>query len=241
MILNIAFYRFVPLSDLPELRATLKSAASELGLKGSILLAPEGINGFLAGAEASVRRYVGFLENHPALASENHGPLDIKESWSEAQPFARLKVKLKREIITMGYPAIQPALSTGERLAPETLKEWLDDGKPVLLVDTRNDYELKEGGFQGAMDLKMKSFRDFPNRLDQIKAEAQGRPVVMFCTGGIRCEKATAIAADQGIPNVYQLEGGILRYFEKVGQSHYDGRCFVFDERVALDAELKAL
>ena len=235
--LNVSFYRFLDISDQerPIWRASLKERALKHGLKGTILLAPEGINGFLSGAPDELRAFLEELRSsYPGLEG-----LDAKESFSSDQPFRRMLVKLKKEIITMGVPMIRPKEHTGPRVEPETLKEWLDSGEEVVLVDTRNDYEYKLGSFKDAKLLDLKSFRQFPERLKEHASEWKNKRVVMFCTGGIRCEKATALAEDYGFKNVWQLEGGILRYFEKVGGAHWNGECFVFDHRVALDPELK--
>jgi UPF0176 protein len=235
--LNVSFYRFLDISDQerPLWRASIKERALKLGLKGTILLAPEGINGFLSGSPEELRVFLEELRrDYAGLAG-----LDVKESYSSEQPFRRMLVKLKKEIITMGVSMIRPKEHTGPRVEPETLKKWLDAGEEVVLVDTRNDYEYKLGSFKDARLLDLKSFRQFPDQLKAHTAEWKDKRVVMFCTGGIRCEKATALAEDYGFKNVWQLEGGILRYFEKVGGAHWNGECFVFDHRVALDPELK--
>lgn len=234
MVNNIAFYQFVPLENLPGLRQTLRSLTRELGLKGTILLAPEGINGFLAGPQPAIGRFWATL-----TAMSPFQKLTCKQSISAAAPFARMLVKLKKEIIPMGSPDIQPNRETGPRVEPEDLCRWLDEGREVILIDTRNDYELAQGTFQGAVDLKIRKFREFGDALARLPSEIKKKPVVMFCTGGIRCEKATAYAMKHGFENVFQLEGGILKYFEKCGNKHYDGDCFVFDERVALNSDLQ--
>lgn len=238
--LNIAFYRFTAITDIDSMRTQMRALTSSLDLRGTIILAPEGINGFLAGTEPAIRNFQEQLQQNPAFDS-SFSKMDFKESWSDQIPFGKLKIKKKKEIIPLGLENLDPTTKTGPRLEPETLKRWLDEGKEVLLVDTRNDYELAEGTFAGAMDLGLKTFREFPKALERVREEAKGRPVVMFCTGGIRCEKATAVAMNAGLTDVYQLEGGILRYFEKVGQSHYNGTCYVFDDRDRLDSDLRPL
>ncbi|MBY0470465.1 sulfurtransferase [bacterium] len=232
---NIAFYKFVELTQLPEIRAELKAQAKALEVSGTIILAPEGINGFLAGPTKQVDEMTALLRSRPEFQD-----LEFKQSFSDHTPFQRLKVKLKKEIIPFGKPEIRPQLSTGDRLDPLELKRWLDEDRPVWIVDTRNDYEVKHGTFKNAVDLGLKTFRDFPEKWKEVAPRLRDRPVVMFCTGGIRCEKATAFAAQAGLHEVYQLEGGILKYFEKCNDAHYNGDCFVFDERVALDPDLKA-
>jgi UPF0176 protein len=232
-ILNAAFYRFAPWPGFREAKAPLSAACRELGLRGTILLAPEGINGSICGDEAGVRELVALIRRMPQFKD-----LEAKESWSETPSFKRMKLRLKREIIAMGGVEVDPLQATGARLAPEELRQWLDEGKEVLLVDTRNRFEVAAGTFSGALDLGLDHFHDFPARLDQVRERLGGRPVVMFCTGGIRCEKATALALERGLEDVYQLEGGILRYFERCGGRHFEGECFVFDERERLDPTL---
>jgi predicted sulfurtransferase len=236
-ILNVAFYRFAKLENLAKTRETLLAEAEALELKGTILLSPEGLNGFLAGKEASIESFLARLQKIPGLED-----LIVKRSWTEQIPFEFLLIKLKKEIIAFGVDGVEPEKFTAPRLEPQELKRWLDEGRPVKLVDTRNGYEMALGAFKGALDLKLSTFREFPEKW-RIAAQScdPGTPVVMYCTGGIRCEKATALAVQQGFPGpVYQLEGGILRYFEECGGAHYQGGCFVFDDRVSLDPNLKA-
>jgi UPF0176 protein len=234
-ILNVSFYRFVELRNLEDLRDRLKSRALESGLKGSILLSEEGINGFLAGPTAALRPYLDWLFALPPFRG-----METKESYSSEVPFSRMLVKIKKEIISMGRPEISPAKVTGKRITPTELKSWYDTKKDFVIVDTRNDYEVAEGTFKNAVHYDIETFRQFPERLEKEAAALQDKTVVMFCTGGIRCEKATALAMDLGIEDVYQLEGGILKYFEEVGSAHYRGECFVFDHRTNIDAGLEA-
>ena len=236
-VLNIAFYRFVTLRDLAEWRTWFRELAARLGLKGTILLSEEGINAFLAGSEAEVRGFLCVISER-----EEFRGLPVKESWTETLPFNRMFVKLKKEIISMGRPEVRPSEKTAQRLLPAELKQWLDEGRPVTLLDTRNDYEIRLGAFKGAMSLGMTHFRQFPERLGSLISHSipalDEAPVVMYCTGGIRCEKAGALALDLGLKDVYQLEGGILRYFEECGEGHFQGECFVFDHRVAVGPDL---
>ncbi|MCM0605764.1 MAG: sulfurtransferase [Xanthomonadaceae bacterium] len=232
--LNISTYRFVELTDLVAKRVLFKSKAVELGIKGSILLSLEGINLFLAGSETVIDQYLEFLAQYPELRN-----LEPKRSFSKDQPFRRMLVKIKKEIISMGKPEVIPSRMTGKRVMPKELKSWYDEKKPIVVIDTRNDYEINLGTFKNAVDFSIKTFRQFPEKLEQVKKDLKDKTVVMFCTGGIRCEKATALAQQYGIEDVYQLEGGILKYFEEVGSEHYNGECFVFDQRVSLDPELK--
>lgn len=233
-IVNIAFYRFVQLKDYVERRAIFKQKCQEWGLKGTILLSPEGINGFLAGERLGVDCLKAFLDADPVLSS-----LEFKETFSDEIPFEKLFIKLKKEIIPIGDPSIQPELETAPRISPQELKKWLDENKEINLIDTRNNYEVEEGTFKSAITFDMRHFRKFPEKLKSIPEIDKKRPTVMFCTGGIRCEKATVVAMRQGFDEVYQLDGGILKYFKECGGVHYDGKCFVFDERGALDSDLK--
>ena len=237
-ILNIAAYKFVPIDDAAELREALRAQTHALALKGTILLAPEGINLFLAGEADDVRGFVAELR-----ADARFETLETKESWSAAQPFRRLLVKVKREIIRMDHPAINPAAGRAPGVKPTTLKRWLDQGhddagKPIVLLDTRNAFEVDHGTFEGAIDWRIAKFTEFPPALIAHRDELAGKTVVSFCTGGIRCEKAAILMREAGVEDVLQLEGGILKYFEEAGGKHFDGHCFVFDERESVDAAL---
>ncbi|PPE73355.1 sulfurtransferase [Solimonas fluminis] len=237
-ILNIAAYKFVSLDDREALRETLLARAGEGGLRGTILLAPEGINLFLAGAAEAVRAFLTLLRADPRFAD-----LEAKESWSAAQPFGRMLVKLKAEIIRMDHPMIRPEDGRAPAVDAATLARWLDqghddEGRPLVLLDTRNGFEVDHGAFENAVDWRLTKFTEFPQRLREHRAELEGHTVVSYCTGGIRCEKAALLMREQGLEQVYQLDGGILKYFEEVGGRHYRGRCFVFDEREALDERL---
>jgi len=241
-ILNISAYRFVALPDAPALRDTLWARADQRQLKGTVLLAEEGINLFLAGSAEAVHAWVAELEADPRFAK-----LSPKESWSEQQPFKRLKVKLKHEIIRMDCPQIRPdRAERAPAVDAPTLKRWLDQGhddagRPLKLLDTRNAFEVDHGAFDGALDWRISKFTEFPAALDAHRAAFQGHTVVSYCTGGIRCEKA-ALLMQERLPDtpVYQLEGGILKYFELSGGAHYHGGCFVFDERETLAPDLSA-
>jgi UPF0176 protein len=233
--LNLAFYKFVDLDALAERRIFFRELAAGHGLRGTILLSNEGINAFVAGEEASARRFIEKVRALPELAD-----VEAKESWSETLPFGRMLVKLKKEIIPFGKPEIRPQKFTAKRLKPRVLKQWLDEGRDLVLLDTRNRYEIEHGTFLKAADFGLGTFRQFPERLKDKAQELKDKTVVMFCTGGIRCEKAGAFAVAEGFESVFQLDGGILKYFEECGGAHYDGDCFVFDDRVALSPELKA-
>ena len=232
--INIAAYRFVTLDDLPALRASLKAQCLALGLKGTILLAPEGINLFLAGAPADIESFIVYLR-----ADERFAGMQFKQSPSDHQPFNRMLVKLKKEIISMGRPDISPAEHPAPSLNAKTLKAWLDEGRDVVLLDTRNRYEIKLGTFRNAQQLDIDTFRAFPDEVQKLDPVFKEKTIVTFCTGGIRCEKAAPVLLDAGFRNVYQLAGGILKYFEEAGGEHYVGECFVFDRRVALNPQLE--
>lgn len=232
--INISAYKFAPLDNLPALKESLLDRANTLELKGTVLLSPEGINVFIAGLAANVDAFMAQLQLIAGL--ENLTP---KKSISAHQPFGRMRVKIKEEIIAFGVPGIDPARLPAPRLEPRTLKQWLDEGKPVLLLDTRNRYEVERGTFRGAIAADIRHFRDFPNAVRRFPRPVENQPVVMFCTGGIRCEKAGPFMQREGFQNVFQLEGGILKYFEECGGAHYEGECFVFDERAGVDTALR--
>jgi predicted sulfurtransferase len=234
-ILNVASYRFVKIDNVESKVAQLKAKGEEIGVRGTIILSPEGINIMLAGTPEQIRAmhiYLGELD--AGLAN-----LDFKESWSSELPFRKYMVKFKKEIIKLGLDDIQPLRERGPSIEPEELKRWYETGKDFTILDTRNDYEVRMGTFERAVDLKIQNFTDFPEKLKTLPEEAKEKPLVMFCTGGIRCERASLVAIKQGFKEVYQLEGGILRYFEKVGGAHYNGECFVFDYRVGVDPQLQ--
>lgn len=233
-IVNIAAYKFVTLDDLPRRRTGLKDLCQRLGLKGTILLSAEGINMFIAGKRDSIDAYLEFLHEQPEFAE-----LEVKESFGDYQPFNRMLVRLKKEIIAFGVESVDPRQKTSPRIEAKELKKWLDEGRPVTLLDTRNDYEIKVGTFRNAIPASVDDFRHFPEAVAQLPEEMKEQPVVTFCTGGIRCEKAAPFMEQAGFKNIFQLDGGILKYFEECGGEHYDGECFVFDQRVALDPELK--
>lgn len=233
-IINIAAYRFLPLSDLRPLRERLQRQCKEWELKGTILLSPEGINLFVAGVSEKIDQLLTLLRSLPGLET-----LQVKVSETDTQPFRRMLVRIKKEIIAFGVEGIDPARRTSPKLAPRELKRWLDEGRPVTLLDTRNDYEVKLGTFRNALPIGIDQFRDFPRAVSKLAPELKQQPIVMFCTGGIRCEKAGPYMEREGFENVFQLDGGILKYFEECGGEHYEGECFVFDGRVGVDASLQ--
>ncbi len=233
-ILNIAAYKFVPLTELGTRREALRTLCVNLKLRGTILLSPEGINLFIAGARAAVEQLLERLQQDPEI-----GALEVKESFSDHQPFNRMLVRLKKEIIAFGIDGIDPRNAPSQKISATQLKQWLDEGRPLTLLDTRNHYEVRLGTFKNALPIGLDHFRNFPEAVDNLPAEVAENPIVMFCTGGIRCEKAGPYMEQAGFRDVYQLEGGILKYFEECGGSHYEGDCFVFDKRTALDADLQ--
>lgn len=232
-VTNIAAYQFVELSALPALRERLLRKCKAWDLRGTILISPEGINVFVAGGRAEIDALLADLRTLPGL--EGFRP---KVSISEEQPFRRMLVKIKKEIIAFGVEGIEPGRQTSPKLAPCELKQWLDEGRPVTLLDTRNDYEIKVGTFQNALTLGIDHFRSFPTAVRQLPDELKQRPIVMFCTGGIRCEKAGPYMERAGFEQVFQLDGGILKYFEDCGNEHFAGDCFVFDRRIGVDGNL---
>lgn len=233
-IVNIAGYRFVDLPDRDDLRQPMISACASADLRGTILLAHEGINFFLAGSEKGVDAFLAYLDHDVRFLD-----IPLKRSYTAYQPFNRMNVRLKQEIISLGMDEVKPAEFTGETIAPTEFKQWMDEGKSVTVLDTRNDYEIRLGTFSNAIDLDISSFRAFPAAVEALPDDIKDTPVVMFCTGGIRCEKASVVMLEAGFKDVRQLEGGILGYFEQVGGAHWDGDCFVFDHRVALTPQLE--
>ena len=233
-VTNIAAYKFAPLPDLKPLREELLTLCKTRGLRGTILLSTEGINLFVAGDRGGIDALLLRLRELPGLAD-----FPVKLSESDNQPFRRMLVRIKKEIISFGVDGIDPAARPSPKLSPRELKQWLDEGRPVTLLDTRNDYEIKLGTFRGALPAGIDHFRQFPDAVRRLPEEMKDRPIVMFCTGGIRCEKAGPFMEREGFRKIFQLDGGILKYFEDCGSAHYDGECFVFDQRVGLDPHLE--
>ncbi len=235
----LAAYRFVEIDDGPALRDRLEAAAQAGRLKGTVLIAPEGINVSLAGPTAAVEAWLRDLQAEPRFAT-----LELKTHLSAHLPFRRLRVKLKPEIIRMNQPTVRPQAGRAPAVDAATLARWLDSGRcdagrEVVMLDTRNGFEVDAGAFEQAIDWRLARFSDFPAALEAHRTALQGKTVVSYCTGGIRCEKAALWMAEAGIEHVLQLDGGILRYFEAApGAPHWRGDCFVFDERTGLDAAL---
>ncbi|MEQ1647321.1 MAG: rhodanese-related sulfurtransferase [Hyphomicrobiaceae bacterium] len=230
-----AFYKFASLDNLPERRERLVERGNALGIVGTILLAQEGINSTIAGSHNAMAAMLAEIRSEPALAN-----LVVKSSTAEHQPFAHFKIKIKSEIVTFGVPEADPNKNAGVYVAPEDWNALISD-PDVIVVDTRNDYEFALGTFARAENPHTRSFRQFPAYVDASLDPARHRKVAMFCTGGIRCEKATAFMRQRGFDEVYHLDGGILNYLERVpqDQSLWQGECFVFDERVSVDHKLQ--
>ncbi len=233
-IINLSCYHFTPLNQLEDLKSVLKSKCLELGVKGTILLAHEGINFFLSGTRSQLDPILQLLRTTPGLSQ-----IRPKESPGSAQPFQRMLVKIKKEIVSFGVPGVDPARNPSPKISPHQLKQWLDEKRPLTLLDVRNQYEIRMGTFQGALNPQISNFRDFPQAVEKMDPALKTQPLVMFCTGGIRCEKAGPYLQMRGFKNILQLDGGILKYFEETGGDHFQGECFVFDQRVGVDRHLQ--
>jgi UPF0176 protein len=231
----VALYRFVPLDDFEDLQKPIHDHMVEYGVCGSLLLASEGINGTVSGSREGIDRLLKYLRNDPRLSS-----LEVKESYSDGAPFKRTRVRLKKEIVTMGVEGIDPNDSVGTYVDPKDWNDLISDPE-VTVVDTRNDYEVAIGTFEGAVNPETESFRQFPSFVDEELDPRKHRKVAMFCTGGIRCEKSTALLRQKGFAEVYHLRGGILKYLEEIpeDESKWEGNCFVFDKRVSVGHSLK--
>ena len=232
--LNVAGYKFEPLENLDSLIPEFQNKCDELGLKGSVYLSPNGINFSIAGTEIDIETYIKFMEEDSRLRD-----IPLKKTFSKTQPFRRMKVRLKKEIISLGRDDINPRELTGDYISPKELFEMYEKKEDIIVLDTRNEYETRVGLFENAVDLQLDTFRDFPSAIETLPEEYKDKQIVMYCTGGIRCEKASAVMMKAGFSDVKQLEGGVLDYFKETGGAYWNGDCFVFDERVALDKELK--
>ena len=230
-----ALYRFVRLDDYESMREPLLNFCTERGVKGTLLLAHEGVNGTISGSKTAIVEVLGYLRSDERLTD-----LDCKWSYHEERPFLRMKVKLKREIVTMGLEDIDPNQSVGRYASPSEWNELIDDPE-CLVIDTRNDYEVEIGSFRGAINPATKSFRDFPAWVDENLDPQKHKKVAMFCTGGIRCEKSTSLLVSRGFDDVWHLKGGILNYLEQTPEAatRWEGECFVFDSRVAVNHQLE--
>ena len=233
LFLNIAGYKFEQIDSLDTLIPEFQKKCDELELKGSVYLSPKGINFSISGTEENIGKYINFMESNSQFLN-----IPLKRTYSETQPFRRMKVRLKKEIISLGRDDINPRELTGEYVTPQELLNMYENSDDVVILDTRNEYETRVGLFENAVDLQLDTFRDFPKAIEQLPEEYKDKQIVMYCTGGIRCEKASAVMLKAGFTDVKQLEGGVLDYFKETGGKYWNGDCFVFDERVALDKDL---
>ena len=237
--LTAALYKFVSLPNYKSLQAPILEACVTNNIKGTLLLAEEGINGTIAGLPQDIHNLLNFLRSD-AIFENRFADLEHKESFAREHPFYRMKVKLKKEIVTLGVPGVSPTKKVGTYVKPEDWNALISD-PDVILIDTRNDYEVDIGTFKGAIDPKTTTFREFPEYVAEHFDKTKHKKVAMFCTGGIRCEKASSYMMDQGFEEVYHLQGGILKYLETVpeAESMWEGECFVFDQRVAVKHNLE--
>jgi len=232
---NISGYCFIDLTELEDLQQSLKRLCLNLCIKGTILLSHEGINVFVCGQRHAIDKFT------QALPSFGLPLLTFKESPSQTIPFKRILVKIKDEIISMGSPEIRPSKNPAPYVSAQQLKQWLDEKRDIVILDTRNTYEIEIGKFKKAIDVNIRDFRSFPDAVKKLPNELKEKTIVTYCTGGIRCEKAAPFLMAQGFKEVYQLDGGILKYFEENGSAHYQGQCFVFDNRIAVDSNLNEI
>ncbi len=231
-ILNIAGYKFITLTALAALRSHLLATVTDLQLKGTVLLGEEGINLNLAGTREAIEAFKTIL-----LRDIRFAEMTFRQSFSASQPFKHMRVKIKKEIITLKQPDIKPEFEAAPSITPAEFKQWLDEERDITVLDTRNDYEVQFGTFKKAVNLQIEDFSQFPEAAQQVPKD---KPIVMFCTGGIRCEKAAWVMLNAGYQKVFQLQGGILNYFAEVGGEHFQDECFVFDQRIAVNHQLQA-
>lgn len=232
-IANITGYKFTPITDTKLLQEKIINLSEENNLKGTVLISDKGINFSVAGLIENTCKFVKVIKKDKQFSD-----IDIKTTFNEYQPFRKMLVRIKKEIISMGVDEINPYEFTGEKIKPFELNKKLDAGEDVILLDTRNEYEVRLGTFENAIDLNLDSFRDFPTKINGLREQIGDKEIVMFCTGGVRCEKASALMLKSGFKNVKQIDGGVINYFKETGGAHWKGDCFVFDDRVALDKEL---
>jgi len=232
-IANITGYKFTPITDTKLLQEKIINLSEENNLKGTVLISDKGINFSVAGLIENTSNFLKVIKK-----DEQFSDIDIKTTFNEYQPFRKMLVRIKKEIISMGVDEINPYEFTGEKIKPIELNKKLDAGEDVILLDTRNEYEVRLGTFENAIDLNLDSFRDFPTKINGLREQIGDKEIVMFCTGGVRCEKASALMLKSGFKNVKQIDGGVINYFKETGGAHWKGDCFVFDDRVALDKEL---
>ena len=232
-ISNITGYKFIPITDRKSLQGKIQKHSNKLGLKGTVLISEKGLNFSIAGEHKAIQDFVKFLRSDKRFSD-----IDIKTTYNDYQPFRKMLVRIKKEIISMGIDEIDPFTFTGEKITPKELQDKLNNNEDIVLLDTRNEYEVRLGTFEDAVDLNLDSFRDFPNKIMSFDQKMKNKEIVMFCTGGVRCEKASALMLKNGFKNVKQIDGGVIKYFEDTGGSYWNGDCFVFDDRVALDKNL---
>jgi UPF0176 protein len=232
-ISNITGYRFIPITDRKLLQGKIQKHSNKLGLKGTVLISEEGLNFSIAGEHEAIQDFIKFLRSDKRFSE-----IDIKTTYNDYQPFRKMLVRIKKEIISMGIDEIDPFTFTGEKITPKELQDKLNNNEDIVLLDTRNEYEVRLGTFEDAVDLNLDSFRDFPNKIMSLDQKMKNKEIVMFCTGGVRCEKASALMLKNGFKNVKQIDGGVIKYFEDTGGAYWNGDCFVFDDRVALDKNL---
>lgn len=232
-ISNITGYKFIPITDRKSLQEKILKHSNKLGLKGTVLISEKGLNFSIAGENEAIQDFINFLRSDKRFSE-----IDIKTTYNEYQPFRKMLVRIKKEIISMGIDEIDPFTFTGEKITPKELHEKLNNKEDIILLDTRNEYEVRLGTFEDAVDLNLDSFRDFPNKIMNLDQKMKNKEIVMFCTGGVRCEKASALMLKSGFKNVKQIDGGVIKYFKDTGGAYWNGDCFVFDDRVALDKNL---
>ena len=232
-IANITGYKFIPIKDELVLQETILQRSTNLNLKGTVLISRKGINFSVSGNKNNIDKFLLFIRSDSRFAD-----VDVKITYNEYQPFRKMLVRIKKEIISMGIEEIDPFKFTGQKISPKELNKKLNNNEDIVLLDTRNEYEVRLGTFKNAIDLNLDSFRDFPKEIEKLRKKLNGKEVVMFCTGGIRCEKASALMLKNGFENIQQIDGGVINYFKETGGRHWNGDCFVFDDRVALDKDL---
>ncbi|MFL2670198.1 MAG: rhodanese-related sulfurtransferase [Candidatus Actinomarina sp.] len=232
-ISNITGYKFIPITDRKSLQEKILKHSNKLSLKGTVLISEKGLNFSIAGENEAIQDFIKFLRSDKRFSE-----IDIKTTYNEYQPFRKMLVRIKKEIISMGIDEIDPSTFTGEKITPKELQDKLNNNEDIVLLDTRNEYEVRLGTFEDAVDLNLDSFRDFPTKIMSLDQKMKNKEIVMFCTGGVRCEKASALMLKNGFKNVKQIDGGVIKYFEDTGGSYWNGDCFVFDDRVALDKNL---
>ena len=233
-ISNITGYKFIKISDKQILKKELVAECNRLALKGTVLISDKGINFSISGTTKNIQILIKFLRKDSRFED-----IDLKTTFNEYQPFRKMLVRIKKEIISMGIDGIDPSNLTATKIDPIELVEKLDKNNDLILLDIRNEYEVRLGTFENAIDLNLDSFRDFPEQINNLKNTLEEKEIIMFCTGGIRCEKASALMIKNGFKNVKQIDGGVINYFIQTGGRHWNGDCFVFDDRVALNKNLE--